>query len=132
MDTIRELKEKINEIKKIGWIECSTKNYGCKGLKLEELLEINPENFEIPDYNGIEIKTKKSITNERITLFCAAPDSYLFENKRLYTLYSYPNKKDIRYNALNINVNSRYKKLVSKQIYFQIRVIIKKKKKYNY
>lgn len=128
MNKKNELKEKINTIKKMGWIECPTKNYGCAGLKLEELLEINPENFEIPDYNGIEIKTKKSILNERISLFCAAPDSYLFENKRLYTLYSYPSKNDKQYKVLNINVNSKYKKLVSNQIYFQLKVNKEKEK----
>ena len=42
-----ELKEKLNEIKSMGWIPYEQNNYGNVGLKLEKLLKINSENFEI-------------------------------------------------------------------------------------
>ena len=86
MKNISILKNKIEEIKKLGWIKCEQKNYGSVGLKIEELLNINSRNFEIPDYDEIEIKTKKSVSTKNITLFSASPDSFLFETKRLHQL----------------------------------------------
>ena len=65
---VNELKERINIIKEKGWIPCSHNNYGNAGLKLEKMLNINSGDFEIPDYNNIEIKTKKSIFHKTITL----------------------------------------------------------------
>ena len=71
-----ELKEKLNEIKSMGWIPYEQNNYGNVGLKLEKLLKINSENFEIPDYkNEVEIKTKVSKKESKISLFNATPDS---------------------------------------------------------
>ena len=57
---ILTLKEKLDKIKNLDWIECKNKNKSVTGKTLENLLEINPDNFEIPDYNTIEIKSKVS------------------------------------------------------------------------
>lgn len=119
---INELRYKLNIIKEKGWIVCEHKNRGCAGLKLEKLLDINPDNFEIPDYYGIEIKTKKSIKNDRITLFSAAPDSYIFETKRIYDLYSYPEKNSNNFRVLNTSINTKYKVKVGKDYYFKLNV----------
>ena len=126
-NTLKDLKNKMKTIKGMGWIECNHKNRGSAGLKLEKLLGINPENFEIPDYNGIEIKTKKTLSKEKITLFCATPDSYFFEIKRLYELYSYPDKRDKKYNILNANVNTYKKTHIKDNIYFKLKVEKKEK-----
>ena len=84
---ILALKEKLDKIKNLGWIECKNKNKSVTGKTLENLLEINPDNFEIPDYNTIEIKSKVSKRENYIDLFCATPDSYVLETKRLYDKY---------------------------------------------
>ena len=73
------LKEKLDKIKNLGWIECKNKNKSVTGKTLENLLEINPDNFEIPDYNTVEIKSKVSKRENYIDLFCATPDSYVLE-----------------------------------------------------
>ena len=102
-----ELKEKLNEIKSMGWIPYEQNNYGNVGLKLEKLLKINSENFEIPDYkNEIEIKTKVSKKESKISLFNATPDSYLFEIKRIHKLYSYADKNNSDYKILNQEIVS--------------------------
>ena len=122
MNNISRLKSEMKRIKSLGWIKCDHKNYGAVGLKLEKLLKINPDNFEIPDYEGIEIKTKKSIYEDKISLFCATPDSFLFEIARLHSLYSYPDSKDSRYNVLNTCISSKYKIRIKNDIYFKLEV----------
>ena len=86
---ILTLKEKLDKIKNLDWIECKNKNKSVTGKTLENLLEINPDNFEIPDYNTVEIKSKVSKRENYIDLFCATPDSYVLETKRLYDKYGY-------------------------------------------
>ena len=52
-------------------------------------------NFEIPDFDGIEIKTRHSYSKAYITLFNAVPTGSNFhETKRLRDEYWYPCKND--------------------------------------
>lgn len=127
MAEFTKLKKELQKIKDMGWILCSQNNFGEVGLKLERLLNRNPENFEIPDYDNIEIKTKSSKTKKLITLFNAAPDSYLYEIKRLHGLYGYTYTTMGRYKVLNSIVYSKKKTYVSKGIYFSLKVLWDKK-----
>lgn len=122
MNNILNLKNKIDVIKRKGWIPCSSKNYGAAGLKLEKLLNIKTDNFEIPDYADIEIKTKKSTTKTAITLFSATPDSYLYEIKRLHNLYAYPYKGNPELKVLNKTVIQGELTYIYNGIYFTIKV----------
>lgn len=119
---INELKERIKIIKEKGWIPCGHSNYGDAGLKLERMLNINSGDFEIPDYNNIEIKTKKSIFHKTITLFSATPDSYLFEIKRLHRMYGYPERKNNTYKVLNKSVFCKKYTYIYNGIYFSLNV----------
>ena len=103
-NNIEDLKKEIARIKKMNWIPWDWKNYGGTNIKLEKLLNRNPENFEIANYDGIKIKTKKSSLKDDITLFCASPDSFLFEMKRLYNLYAYPNRNNKTTKILSCNL----------------------------
>lgn len=123
-----ELKEKLNEIKSMGWIPYEQNNYGNVGLKLEKLLKINSENFEIPDYkNEIEIKTKVSKKESKISLFNATPDSYLFEIKRIHKLYSYADKNNSDYKILNQEIVSNKMVKIKDDVYFCLNVNRKRK-----
>ncbi len=118
-----ELKEKLNEIKSMGWIPYEQNNYGNVGLKLEKLLKINSENFEIPDYkNEVEIKTKVSKKENKISLFNATPDSYLFEIKRIHKLYSYADKNNSDYKILNQEIVSNKMVKIKDDVYFCLNV----------
>lgn len=128
MKTITKLKKEIKKIKKMGFIEIDKTKTGATGLKIEELLKINTGNFEIPDYHGIEIKTKSSKIRKNINLFNATPDSYLFEIKRLYNLYSYKELKDCEYKSLNCTMYCGRKSYVYNNMYFNIKVDYKEKK----
>ncbi len=122
MNSMNMLKIEMENIKKMGWIPCDHKNFGAIGIKLEKLLNIHSENFEIPDYNGIEIKTKKSTIRKNITLFSATPDSYLFEIKRLHKLYSYPDKSNPETKILNKTIIQGNLTYIYNGIYFTLKV----------
>ena len=90
-ENIEKLKEEFKKIKKKGWIESVEEGTGSIGFTFERQLGKEKENFEIPDYLGIELKVHKRISKTYTTLFNATPDgTYLFEIKRLQTLYGYP------------------------------------------
>ena len=123
---ILALKEKLDKIKNLGWIECKNKNKSVTGKTLENLLEINPDNFEIPDYNTIEIKSKVSKRENYIDLFCATPDSYVFETKRLYDKYGYIDSNN--YKILNFVLYGEFLKPINNEYSAKLRIDYKNKK----
>lgn len=121
MTEIDNLKKDLVSIKQMGWIPCNN-NYGDAGNKLEKLLNRNPGNFEIPDYDNIEIKTKKSLLYSNITLFSACPDSYLFEIKRLHKLYGYPDRKNREFKILNNSIYCNKLTYIYNNKYFVLKI----------
>ncbi|MDD6223436.1 MAG: MvaI/BcnI family restriction endonuclease [bacterium] len=117
MEILREIQEKVitNE-----WIQSKSKGNSGVGITLESLLNKERENFEIPDYKGVELKAKCSKKENYITLFCATPDSHLFEIKRLLQKYGYPDSQYPEFKIFNlpiygtrkIKLNNNYFKLV--------------------
>lgn len=88
------------EIQKLGWIEARGNGYGAAGIMLEQLLGLSNNKFEIPDFYGIELKTKRKNSKSFISLFCAAPDGeYLFSTKDIVNKFGWPDKK---YKSSNI------------------------------
>ena len=123
---ILALKEKLDKIKNLGWIECKNKNKSVTGQTLENLIEINPDNFEIPDYNTIEIKSKVSKRENYIDLFCATPDSYVLETKRLYDKYGYLDSNN--YKILNFVLYGEFLKPINNEYSAKLRIDYKNKK----
>lgn len=111
------LNKLINVTEKVikkGWIENQYNGYGSGGITFEKEIGIITNNFEIPDYNGIEIKTKISSKEYHINLFCSSPDSFLFETKRIFETYG-ENK------SFNISVYS-HRKIYYKGKYYQLNI----------
>ena len=123
---ILALKEKLDKIKNLGWIECENKNKSVTGKTLENLLEINPDNFEIPDYNTVEIKSKVSKRENYNNLFCATPDSYVLETKRLYDKYGYLDSNN--YKILNFVLYGEFLKPINNEYSARLRIDYKNKK----
>lgn len=119
---ILDLYDKFVEIKQKGWIKGDKKNRGSAGIIFEKLLKNSYNNFELPDYNGIEIKTKSSIREKYVSLFSAVPDSFLFEIKRIVEQYGYPDKQYAQFNIFNMDVYSyKYNKSTS-GYYFKLEI----------
>lgn len=118
INKIKEFNNIFNCIKAKGWIKETAKGYGNAGKTFEKLINNDKNDFEIPDYNGIEIKTKRSDTHLYNTLFNCKPDGpYYMETDRLRTTYGYPDKKykdqkifqtDVFYDSF-IKVGGKYK-----------------------
>ena len=94
------------------WVEGKSKGFGDAGITLEAILGKERENFELPDYQGIEIKTKYSTKESYITLFTAVPDSYLFEIKRIVREYGYPDSNYPEFKVFNLSLYGNRKNLI--------------------
>lgn len=92
-ENIQHLNNEFKRIRKIGWIESMQKGSGGIGYTFEKLLGKNRDTFFLPDFNGIEIKTKHLFSKGNITLFSLTPDGdYLFPIEYLRKKYGYHDK----------------------------------------
>lgn len=123
---INELNNKLIKIQKMGWIENKFKGNGAIGLTFEKLIGKEIENFEIPDYEGIEIKTKLKTSHPYIRLFSAVPDGYLFEIKRIHEQYGFMNGQNLKVFCLSIVANKIV--CIKNRYYFKLKVDKNRKK----
>jgi len=105
IETIIELKEKFEEISKKGYIKGIYNNYSAIGRTFEDELGLPRNEIEMPDYKGIEIKTRRTYSKSNITLFNAVPDGKEpNEMERIKETYGYPYKRDKKYKALYVDI----------------------------
>lgn len=105
---INELNKKFLTIKKQGWIKALRNSTSGIGYTFETLIGKEEENFPIPDYKGIEIKTSRISSWGKIHLFHATPDGeYLFPIKDILEKLGYPDKDFPEYNVFNYSVNAK-------------------------
>lgn len=117
------LKNKFEEIKKLGWVKSVNKGNNGVGLTFESLLGLSQNELEIPDYNGIEIKTKRNYSKSYITLFSCKPEGQFYhEVERIKNTYGYPHKKYPQYKVLNNSVYANIKNKIGVNYYFQLDV----------
>lgn len=88
-ETIKELKEKFNEIRKLGYVEgIKQKSKGNSGLTFEKLIGKENDSFQVADYDGIEIKVKNNFSYRYLNLFSLVPSNcFGIELKRLRNTY---------------------------------------------
>lgn len=105
-----------------GWIQSLFNGTGGLGITLEKMLNIPTNQFEIPDYNNIEIKTKLNNKQGYISLFNATPDSFLFEIKRIQQTYGYPDAQCPQYKVFNISVYANRKVYIGKNLFATLKI----------
>ncbi len=72
---LSEIVDQLEKIKKMGWIKSRRQgNVGGIGNTLEDLLGIDENNLQIPDYGEWELKSQRSGTNSLVTLFHSEPE----------------------------------------------------------
>lgn len=118
MEVFNEIKNKVITNQ---WIESKGKGNSGVGITLESLLQKERENFEIPDYKGIELKAKCSKKETYIALFNAVPDSYLFEIKRILKKYGYPHSNFPQFKIFNLSIYGN-RKIKLNNNYFKLYV----------
>lgn len=85
------MQKKFNEIRQKGWIRSVCLGSSGVGITFEQEIGLNSNELAIPDFQGIEIKTKRDYSKYYTTLFSATFDGdYLFENKRIRETYGWP------------------------------------------
>ena len=125
-----DLKNKFDQIKKMGWIVSLRDGPTGVGYTFESLLSKCEDNLQLPDYKSIEIKTIKYFGKRKIHLFNATPKSiYPFTTTRILKYYGYPDKDYPEYKVFNISVNAIEEKKVGYN-YLKLRVDRKKRKIY--
>jgi hypothetical protein len=117
------LKEKFEEIKNMGWVKSIGYSYGGVGKTFEQLIGKEIDNFEIPDFGRIEIKSQHSCIKEYISLFSYAPESnWIFEIKRIHSLYAYPDSNDKSIKTLNRAICVNRKTMVGDNYKFMLKI----------
>jgi len=102
-----KLYNEFTKIKRKRWIKSLRKGTAGIGYTFETLLNKPEDNFSIPDYCGIEIKTMKYLSLRKVHLFCATPDGdILFPIKRVVKAIGYPDKDFPEYKILNIELKT--------------------------
>lgn len=116
------LLEKFNSIRNMNYVK-SINNYNSGvGLTFEKLLGKEVDCFSMPDFEGIEIKTKVNNSKTPINLFKLTPNgSDFFETKRILDLYGYYQNKNSKNKVFNatITANKLYK---LRQNYFSLKL----------
>jgi len=73
IDSLKELQQKLIEIKNMGWIKSRRSHDTGIGKTFEDLLGITENNLQLPDIGGIEVKSSRSITKSMVTLITFEP-----------------------------------------------------------
>ncbi len=120
------LLQKIAEIKDTQWIKSVNNNDSGIGLTLEKLLGKQVENFEWPDFKGVEVKAKLARSRYDLTLFTAAPDSILFAAQEVRNRYGYPDRKLWNCKVFNTSIFANDYKSMSNRYYMRLYVDWKK------
>lgn len=106
---MEEIIEKLNlEFYKIqckNWIPSQGSGTSAAGRTLENLLNKKEDNQILPDYYGIELKTKLENSEPFIGLFSMALDNKPLEMQRLLELGGYPDKTNPEFKAFHISVD---------------------------
>lgn len=108
-ENINNLIKKFNKIKNLGWVKSERKGTSGIGYTFEKLIGKKEDNFFLPDFQGIEIKTKRNFSKGYLTLFNLTPDGdYLFPIEYIKNKYGYsdkeiPNQKIFQYSVSNEN-----------------------------
>lgn len=123
-DVIEELKNKFIDIREDGWIESYKGRKNNFGRTFEKLIGKDEDNLEFPDYNNIEIKTrKKNAKNEYLTLFSYKPESVFIDFvDALKDSYGYPDRKDRSHKVLNQSVYADKRTWVGSQFQFLLKL----------
>lgn len=134
--TIKELKEKFEGIKKQEFIKGQVnKSKGNSGLTFERLIGKGNDEFQIADYNGIEIKVKNNnrCSYRYLTLFSLVPSNcFGLMLKELRYKYGTPDKNYNDVNTLMKSVFANMKTTTEKGYSFKLEIKYSEKKMYLY
>lgn len=122
-ESVRILKRKFLEIRTMEYVKSVRRGSTGIGATFEALLGKAQDSLEIPDFGGVEIKTRRGYSKALINLFTAVPTgSSFYEVKRLRDTYGYRDSKDRNLKRLNTEVDAKEYIRVGIYYYFMLRV----------
>lgn len=108
MDIV-ELREKLSEIKQMGYVVSLRKSDTGIGYTLETLLELEENNLKTPDFGDIEIKSQRNASSNRVTMFTFNRGAWQIEQRELIEQYGYvdTNGRSSLYCTVNSKPNNQ-------------------------
>lgn len=94
MKNIDKLNDAFYKIQCMNWIKSMGKGYSAAGKTLENVLGKKDDCDSLPDFDGIELKTKMDGADSYIGLVSMVPDSEPLLINRLLNNYGWPSRKD--------------------------------------
>ena len=103
--TLEEFIERFKAIKNMGWIKTHRAGRTGIGKTLEDLLGIDENNIQGPDFGEYELKSGRKNSNSMLTLITKSPDTKS-ANTRLrlnygYSSQAYDNEEKVLHQTLN-------------------------------
>ena len=124
-----EIKRKFLDIKNKGWIKSVRNGSTGIGATFEYLLGMEENNLEIPDFNDIEIKTKRNYSKSYTTLFNCTPEGpHYHEIERLKDKFGYPDSVLKYCKVINNSIFCNNKTKIGANYYFNLIVDRESKK----
>lgn len=133
-EELQKLKNEFIRIKRLGYVPSTRNGPTGIGKTLEDLLGKKEDTKGLPDYHGIELKTKRGYTRAYVTLFNATPEGEApNEIKRLRNTYGYYNStesKSNRHKYLQNSVQANCSTLIGNRFLFKLYLNYDEKKIY--
>ncbi len=122
LKAIKKLKLEFYKIQCKNWIPNQGSGLGSAGRTLEMLLNKDEDQLILPDYLGIELKTKLERSEPYIGLFSMAFDNKPLEMKRLLKIGGYPDKQNPQFNVFHVSVSGNSRRKVGYRYSYQLKV----------
>ncbi len=102
-----KLYNEFKKIKNLGWVESKRNGPTGVGYTFETLLNKKEDNISAPDYRGIELKTIRLFSKQKIHLFNAIPNGDIsYPTKRIVEKIGYPDKQNPEYKVFNMTFST--------------------------
>lgn len=130
-NVIDDLISKFEFIKSLGWVKSKRQGNDAVGRTFESLLGCDDNELEIPDFNEIEIKTKRNNSLSYVSLFNMTPSGkYYHEIERLRETFGYDDPKTKQFKVLNNSVYCSKRTFIGVYYQFMLKVDRKERKIY--
>ena len=86
---IAQLREKLSEIKQMGYVVSLRRSNTGIGYTLETLLELKENNLQTPDLGNIELKSQRNGVSNRVTMFTFNRGVWKIRQRDLIEKYGY-------------------------------------------
>lgn len=128
-EQIVKLQKEFNRISRKGYIKGIYNSNSSIGLTFEHELGLSINKKSEPDYNGIEIKVRRTYTKSFITLFNAVP-SGKNEIERIKNTYGWPCRKNRNYKVIYMDAYGNKLNFAGIKYQYKLEVNYKEEKLY--